>query len=140
MLQRCDALFPAHWNVPGGHGEPGEDAVSAAVRELREEVGLQVETSWLNFAGVSHYRPPTRSEKVSFTFCCTRWVGLPTIREPAKFSSLAWWPRTEIPSLAMPQAKEAIRLADSPLYFSTYGLGERNGQEQGREEEKSQYG
>lgn len=42
------------------------------------------------------------------------------------FSTLGWWPRTELPNPTMPQAKEAIRLVNSPLYFSTYGLGKLN--------------
>lgn len=31
---------PGRWTPPGGHLEPGEDAVTAAYRELLEETGL----------------------------------------------------------------------------------------------------
>ncbi|MBS2554739.1 NUDIX domain-containing protein [Catenulispora sp. NL8] len=31
---------PGRWTPPGGHLEPGEDAVTAACRELLEETGL----------------------------------------------------------------------------------------------------
>ena len=32
-----------YWGAPGGHIDPGEDANEAALREVWEEVGLQVE-------------------------------------------------------------------------------------------------
>ncbi|MEV7775113.1 NUDIX domain-containing protein [Kitasatospora sp. NPDC086791] len=39
---RPDIAWPAYWVVPGGHREPGETPYRTAVRELREETGLDV--------------------------------------------------------------------------------------------------
>lgn len=122
MLQRNDDLFPGYWNLPGGHALPGEDALAAAVRELREETGLATVLTCLDFAAVSHIRPPGRSEKISFTFLCRQWSGTAQVREPSRFSSLTWALLAHLPTPVMTQADEAMRLICTNQRFSTYGL------------------
>lgn len=39
------------WDVPGGHIDPGEDAASAATRELAEETGFAVDPGRLSLVG-----------------------------------------------------------------------------------------
>ena len=34
--------YPNVWDLPGGHIEPSEEAADALVRELREELGIEV--------------------------------------------------------------------------------------------------
>jgi 8-oxo-dGTP diphosphatase len=36
--------FPGVWDFPGGHLEPGEDSRRTLVRELREELGVDIPT------------------------------------------------------------------------------------------------
>ena len=35
--------FPNHWDLPGGHVEPGESPEACIVREMKEEIGLDLE-------------------------------------------------------------------------------------------------
>jgi ADP-ribose pyrophosphatase YjhB (NUDIX family) len=41
LIQRARAPYFGLWTLPGGRLEPGEDAETAAVREIGEEVGLR---------------------------------------------------------------------------------------------------
>ena len=34
--------YPDHWDLPGGGAEPGESPIACALRELREEFGLEL--------------------------------------------------------------------------------------------------
>jgi mutator protein MutT len=36
------AKYPSVWDFPGGHLEPGENGRQALVRELREELGVEI--------------------------------------------------------------------------------------------------
>jgi len=63
--------------APGGKLEPGESPVSAAVRELAEEVGLRADPADLEPRGALDYLFPHRPawSQRSHVFVCRRWSG-----------------------------------------------------------------
>lgn len=47
LVQRGKGAFRGLWSLPGGHIEPGERARDAALREVREETGIEAELGGL---------------------------------------------------------------------------------------------
>jgi 8-oxo-dGTP diphosphatase len=85
--RRAGGAFPLKWEFPGGKIEPGEEPGAALARELREELGIEVEgieevfTHTHVYPGVStvnlkFFRVPfCRGRMVNRVFEQVRWVG-----------------------------------------------------------------
>ncbi len=74
--------------IPGGHVEPGETPAEAAVRELKEELGMRIDSKELNFLCIEARQSPGRNY-LSTIF--TLETGQePTNNEPHECSELVW--------------------------------------------------
>ncbi len=83
LLERAHSPFKGDWVLPGGLVEPDETVREACVREVTEEVGLDVATE--EFVGL--YDDPDRDERgnVSAAYRCTPVTDdTPTPREEAR--------------------------------------------------------
>jgi 8-oxo-dGTP diphosphatase len=47
LVERARGALKGRWSPPGGHIEPGERAWAAALREVREETGVEAEVGGL---------------------------------------------------------------------------------------------
>lgn len=85
--------YPGYWEFPGGKIEPGEDARAALVRELREELGIEVReaTPWITRV----YAYTHATVRLHF-FRVTRWEGEP---RPLEDQAIRWQP-VEAPDVA----------------------------------------
>lgn len=77
-------LFPACWDVIGGHAMPNESDEDALIRELDEEIGVRP----LVFARCARAAVPGLGQLV--VFGVTEWRGEPAIRDD-EHSRLEWF-------------------------------------------------
>ena len=106
LARRADTGFEDGCYGPvGGHLEPGESIFVTAVRECREEVGVDLEPAALKVIGVTHYTSPT-GDGIDFFFRAARWAGEPTVT--AECDDLRWCPLDALPENTIPFVRRAV--------------------------------
>ncbi len=130
VLQRPDGTFllaqrppgkiwAGYWEFPGGKVEPGETSYHALVRELREELGVSVQTAYPWLTRVFTY--PHATVRLNF-FRVTEWGGELHPHEGQQFS---WQHPTQVAvEPVLPANAPILRALELPAWYAISNAAE----------------
>lgn len=111
LLQRANTGYQdGNYSMPAGHLDGGESAVTAAIREAQEEVGVAIEPKDLRLVHTQHRVAESKDhERINLFFETTNWTGDIRNAEPEKCSELRWADLNELPENLVPELKHMLK-------------------------------
>ena len=120
LLRRFQTGYEdGNYSVPAGHLDGNEPVVHAAIREAREEVGVEIARHDLAVVGVMHRRAD--DERIDFFVAARRWEGEPRNGEPHKCDQLLWADLDRLPGNVIPYVRRALENYRRGRWFDSFG-------------------
>jgi 8-oxo-dGTP diphosphatase len=120
LLRRFNTGYEdGSYSVVAGHVDAGETVTQAAVREAKEEVGVILDPTDLQFVHVMHRK--SEDERIDFFMAVRHWVGDVINHEPQKCDDLSWVNIDSLPHNTIPYVKRAIENYQASVYYSEFG-------------------
>jgi 8-oxo-dGTP pyrophosphatase MutT (NUDIX family) len=116
-----------NYSVIAGHLDGEEQVKDAAIREAREEAGVEIRAEDLEVVGVMHRRgEPGRAgdERVDFFVAASGWSGEISNREPHKCDDLSWFRLNALPDNVIPYVGRALENYGRGVWFDSFGWEE----------------
>jgi len=107
------------YSVVAGHLDGDEEVKAAAIREAREEVGIEISPRDLRVVGVMHRK--SNDERIDFFLATTSWSGEITNREPDRCDQLAWFDIDGLPDSVIPYVRKAFDNYRRGIWFDSFG-------------------
>ena len=113
LRQNCS--FAGNWGFVGGHLDGNEQIVSAAIREAKEEIGVDILPKNLILRTICHSHKG--AEYLQFYFECRKWTGEVQNKEPEKCAKLEWHSWDNLPQNTCPYLKTAVQKINDAISF-----------------------
>jgi len=120
MLRRFNTGYEdGNYSVVAGHLEGDETVIAAAIREIEEEVGVEVIPENISVIGVMHRK--SDDERVDFFLSTRNWCGDPANQELDKCDDIGWYGLDMLPVNTIPYVKKAIDNFRLGVWFDEFG-------------------
>lgn len=120
FIRRCNTGYEdGKYHPPAGHVEPDELPAAAAIREAKEEIGVDILLEDLEFVHVLYRMSQERTVyRVDFIFKATKWTGDVENREPNKCDELVWASLDELPEETVPLIRQVVERIQKGIPYS----------------------
>lgn len=121
LLRQNTGWMDGMYGLPSGHLDAGEPITHAAIREVKEEVGVDVKS--LNLVHVMHRNENENFEYLDFYFLADSWDGEFTNAEPMKCEKLEWFAPDNLPENIIPNVAAFLQNFRDKKLLSEFGSG-----------------
>lgn len=121
LLRRSNTGFEdGNYGLPAGHLDGGETARQGGAREIREEIGIEIDPAHMEVVHVMH-RKAAEDERIDFFMQAREYRGEIMNCEPHKCDNLSWFPLDALPSNTIDYIRVAIENVRKGVFYSEYG-------------------
>jgi len=111
------------YSFPAGHVETGENFTQCVVREIKEEIGIDLKPEDVKVVHIMH-RNSNEAEignRIDTFFVAEKWDGEIENKEPNKCDDLSWFDLNNLPENIIPYVKQAIDCIIKKEFYSEFG-------------------
>lgn len=123
LLRRFNTGYEdGNYSVPAGHVDEEEAVLDALIREVKEEIDIDINKTNIELSNVMHRRASeTNDERLDFFFVCDNWGGKVKNMEPHKCDDLNWFNINQLPDNIIPYIQDAISNHIKKIIYSEKG-------------------
>ena len=120
LARRCNTGYEdGNYSVPSGHVEEGELPTAALIREVKEEIGIDVLISDIHMVHILYRAKKDKTgDRVDFFFTTDKWKGKIRNMEPDKCDDLKWTKLNVLPENMSPHVRRVLGCVEKNIFSS----------------------
>ena len=120
LARRCNTGYmDGYYGLPSGHIEDNEPITKGTLREMKEELGLELQENHIAITHIMHRK--SNDIRIDFFYIVKDWPSEPTNTEPDRCDDLSWFPLDKLPENTIPYIKTALEHIHNKKFYSEFG-------------------